>query len=567
MADTQVPTSDLLDLLIADTQSALVQSSSNEAQVAANMVSLQDSATALADMGKQVSQDQQVVASAQMAGELQAQTYRLKAANAAGIDPTKASDFMLEQIGRFQKGMAERDAAYDNWEAKKSSKLLDDPVKWVSDLLELPEANQRIRFAQGHIDRAGQNVIAINNVVQATASTSMQIKESLTATSADSASRLAGAQAQQAAIQNSMNAVKYNSTALNASMNATKERLSLMYNLKSAQNQEFSQKMVLERFAQEKLEFDWRKDERKAVDAAKAEGKTVDQYAIDMINLGRAARGMGELTGPAMQTNLRLFKNGASKELAADYKNGERTYQSGNTFLGATPAESLELIKELPYAPPAQHNRVLEVLKIANDSLASNKLLAGSKDEAAKAKAINDAVAQQVQTMYASGTKDASNLFHVGDLSSYLTLQSVAGLPVTKKLLAPAAQAGTPMDDPKKVLDLAVSAVKKGVISSNDFADIATVYQAANDINIRSSNLLGFGIQVPNAGRNFFLKVQTFGQPLDLTNPTLLTQYMSKQLAAQAGADATNTARELYGRPGTPNAMRRLMQSQQPEGK
>lgn len=567
MADTlssDVPSMSLTDQIVADTNAALVQSSQGESQLLRNLGVAESATREIQKLSEQRAVDIEVIKSAENAAVLRAQQYTLNAANAAGVNPAKSTDFLLETIGKFQLSAQKTQEKLDTYNRKKDSKFADDPLQWIIDGFTINQAAEDVKAAADQTQIIQSQISGINSIISSTANTSMQIKESVTAASADAATRLASNEAQQIAITNSMNAVKYNSAALEASMNASKERLALQYSLKSAQNQEFSQQMALKHFAQQNKEFDWRVEEKNAVKAAKEEAVDLDSYVIDKINLGRAGRGFEPISGPAIKANLALFKSGASKELAIDYKNGERTRQSGNTFLGATPSESLEVIKQLPYNPPTAHNRVIGILKTANDLLANNKLLAGSKDEGAKAQFIDDEVKKLVAADYASGSKSPDNLFHVGDLASYLTLTTVAQLPITKKLLEPAAASGTSLDDPRKVLDLSIAAVKKKLISSNDLADLATVYQVANDLNIRSSNFLGFGIGLPNAGRNFFLKTSTFGNPIDLTNSQDILRFMSKELAAQIGKDQSDKARELYGRPGSPNAMRRLMQAQQP---
>lgn len=529
----QVGSMTVMDAIVADTQAALVQSSSTEARVVGNLVAAESITKELGNLQVQAAKDRRTIVATEQAAELNKQKYVLSAANAAGVDPRKASDFMIDQISKFTESAKRLDVATADYRKKKDSSLLDDPVQWVQDLVAMPAANRAVIRATQDQERAARNIQGANAVISQVASTSMQIKESTTAASAEAASNLAASEQLQAAQRTALEGLKYNTAGVQAAMEATKERLALNYNLKNSQMQQKNQEIVLDKFAQERKEWDWRVQEKNATTQAKEEGKDVDAFVLERINTGRAARGLDPITGTAAKASIQLFKSGASKEMAMDYQNGEQTIASGVPMLGATPADAIRNVQNSTVKIAPARERLMGILKQAQEALAANPMLAGSKDQDAKDAFVNKFVQDQIMLQYSSGGKDSGNMFNVGDLSSVFGMSAVAALPVTQKFLMPASKSGVKLEDPKVVFDLAIAAVNKGQISSNDFQDLATVYQMANDLNLRASNPFGFGISLPNGGRNYFYKPSSFGKAIDITNPTELGRYMNEVMARE----------------------------------
>jgi hypothetical protein len=547
MADTQTPnevadevvdapsigTMNLSDRIVADSNSAMVQSSNTQVQLLKDMGVVDGIIKETIRLQEQTAQDRALVTATEKAADLKAEQYRIQVANKAGVDPTQASDFLLDTVGKFTqaaKKVQERQAIVTE---KQDSSLLDNPVKWIFDGLTLGSAKKELKESIAETNVYGQQIAQISSIVGQASNISLQIKESTTAASADAASRIASNEALVNAQKTAFDGIRYNTEALNVSMGMTKDRLAIQYNVKQAKQQEEAQRIVLERFAQDKMEFDVRKSERDAAVKAKEEGKSLDQYQIEMINTGRAARGLPPLTENGVKSQLQIFRAGGkgSEELHMDYQNGERTAVTGNTFIGASPSESVNNIKNHQFNFPPGVERTLKILKDADDALQLDPKMQGVKDQKLRDQYIDRFVQERVRQMATAPNKTPDNIFYTGDLSNYFAVPSVKELKVVQKFLEPASKAGVKLDNPSDVFTLAASAVKKGQISSTEFQELATVYQMANNLALRAANPLGFGVVLPEGGSRLTAKISPWGDPVDITNPTELGRHLSKHLA------------------------------------
>jgi hypothetical protein len=138
----------------------------------------------------------------------------------------------------------------------------------------------------------------------------------------------------------------------------------------------------------------------------------------------------------------------------------------------------------------------------------------------------------------------------VGDLKNYLKSPNISNMPLTQKVLAPAAAGNQPLSDPKLVISLALDAVKKGELTMPQaISGITGVYQSASMQNQAARGLNTFGIIPPAAGKTYNVKLDRFGNPIDITKPEQLQRYFMKQMRE-------SNLKELEGllpkRPGTP---------------
>lgn len=548
-----VPSMNLMDQIVADTNAALVQSSDTQVNLLKSMGVVDSIIGETIKLQEQTASDRALVTSTQQAADLKAQQYRIQVANKAGIDPTKTTDFLLETVEKFTESAKEVQKRQEVVKKKEDSRLFDDPIQFLTDAVTLPGARRELRSSVNNTATYGNQISQINQIVTQGANVSMQIKESTTAASADAMSRIAANESLIAAQKTAFDGIKYNVDAMNASMGMTKERLALQSNVQSMRQQAEAQKLVLAKFANEKYEFDVRKAERDAAVEAKKQGKEIDAYQTDMINIGRAARGLPPLSGTGIKSALQIFKAGGkgSEELYMDYQNGERTATTGNTFLGGSAAQSIENIKNHQFQFPPGVERTLNILKAADDALAADPKMVGVKDEKLRDKYLNDFAAARVLQDYNAPVKTPDNIFYTGDLSNYFAVPTVKQLPVVQKLLIPASASGVKLDDPTTVFNLGVSAVKNKTITSTEFQDLATVYQMANNLALRAANPLGFGIALPNGGNGLIGKLSPFGGPLEITNPTEIGRYLSQQLSADAQEEEdakSGGARAIYNR-------------------
>jgi len=123
----------------------------------------------------------------------------------------------------------------------------------------------------------------------------------------------------------------------------------------------------------------------------------------------------------------------------------------------------------------------------------------------------------------------ADSMFNVGELKSYIQNPDLQTLPLISKVLAPASAAGTPLSDSQAVMELGAAAVRNGLITSSEFsAGISQTYRKASLANIEARALTGFGITVPNSGKNYFISGGTFQAPIDLLDETSVNRWFLK---------------------------------------
>jgi hypothetical protein len=221
-----------------------------------------------------------------------------------------------------------------------------------------------------------------------------------------------------------------------------------------------------------------------------------------------------------------------------DFQNGEATKVTGVPMLGSSPSDAMESLEILGTTVAAVREETLGLLKQAKDLVAANKMIDPNKKEQVNA-AFDAQVRELVAQQYRSITPNSGNIFDIGDLRAYLGnstddkmgISSLKNLAISQKLLLPAIESNIPMDNPRDVLNLAISAVQKNQITSTEFMELGDVYRRANEINLASKNLVGLGIVPPNAGKNYLAKIGSFGATIDMTDYQALSRHLSKELA------------------------------------
>lgn len=489
----------------------------------------------------QTGQDAALVNEVQSNAKLTAQKHALRVANAVGIDPKATSDEMIEimtQMRENNKKVRDNLQAYN--QKKERGVFNGGPLNWISNLVDIESTYNKVETGIQTSEILTGQLNNINSAVQQSTVTTNAIAESVTTASIDASNRMILNEAQLKANQSFIEGLKYNSQGITVAREASREQLNTLYNLKSAQNAELQLNRSLDALNQQKKEFNWRMEEERVKEAAKAEAKEMDSYILEMISIGRGNRGAAPLDQRAARTMLQLFKSGgaASKELYKDFTNGETSKVIGVPVLGTTPADSVETLEILGTTVASVREETLGLLKQAKDLVATNRTIdPKNKDQVAQAfnKQVQDLILQQYRTV----TSGSGNIFDLGDLRSYLGnstddkmgVSSLKNLGISQKVLIPAIEANLPMNNPRDVLNLSISAVQKGQITSTEFLELADVYRKANEINLASRNLIGFGIVPPNAGKNHFVKISAFGGTIDMTDYQALSRKLSEELA------------------------------------
>lgn len=548
MADstgTDVQALSWLQNIVADTQSSLVTSSQAQAQLSANNEAQTNLSNSAANLLEMKAQNDEVLAAADQAAKLRVQARTKEAAVRFGIDPERGADFLLDQVDALHKGMQKTQEGLANVRAKEDSSIFDDPVQWVKDLVTLPQARLEVKRSVADTQLAANNIQVTNAALKQVADNSATIDATLTTAAADAATQNAAVAAQIEAIKARSQAIKYNSDNALIAMEMDKNRLNLQYNLVQANQQGQNFELQLKKWDQDQKEWSWKVAQKEAEVGAKVEGKAVDDYMMETINIGRAATGLDPISGTAILATKKVLAAGGTEELNRYWQIGERTRSSGIPSIGSSPADAADNVKNLPFNPAPGPMKVLDIIRQAEDAAGKNKTL-DPKDKGARAAFINDFTIQAVKQQYLANRNDPANIFHVGDLKNYFEIASVASTPIVAKVLRDAAAAGISLSDPKQVTSLGVAAVKRGTITSQEFQGLADVYQRANLINLQSLNLKGYGIPVPENGMSYRVKLSTFGDPTDLSNPTALGRYMMNELTGSI------TSGRLTGRSGVP---------------
>lgn len=532
----------MLEAIESDSLGLLIQSSLAEQENRDNLKKMQETAQTISKLQSASGIDAALIASTTAAGELSAQNNKLKAANAAGVNPSAAMDSLLETISQLQvtqQKTREDLKEYNN--LREVGVFNGGPLNWIKNIVNIETANRNVEVGVKNSEILTNQVNQINNVVQQTAITHNAIKQSLTESSIEANNRLILNEAEIKAKQSALEALKYNSLIINNAKEASKERLGVLYNYRQAQVAEEQLKRSLEALKLSQTEFDWKKEEKRIADAAKADAKEMDDYIIEMISIGRSTRGAPTLDSRGIKTMLQIFKAGGagSKEMYIDFQNGERSKITGIPMLGATPSESLEALQLLGTTVAAVREETVQLLKDAKDITDQNKLL-DPKNKEAVAVEFNKNVNTLVRNQFSVIKPGSGNIFDVGDLRSYLGnstddkmgVSTMKNMAISQKLLIPAIEANQPMHDPRVVIQLAIAAVKKGTISSSEYLELSDIYRRANELNQASLNLPGLGIVAPNNGKNYNIRYGTFGSTLDLTDPVALARQLSVELAS-----------------------------------
>lgn len=520
--------------IVAGAQSFIRTSVESAQKQQSNLEQMGKIAREVASTYNIVAQDLAVVKATEQAAELKVQAEKAKIARAAGVDPVAGANELVTLMEKQRAANKETEAALTEYRKKNEANFFDNPIDYVVAQITLPAAEAKLQGAASSSKLYQEQLTGLNNTLQNSFQTTEKLKESVTATSAEAATRVAAAQAVINAQQSSLEVLKYNNLGIEAAQSASKDQLQAMYTVFNAQKSEQQLKLALNSQALDLERFNWQKAERAEAAAAKKEGKDLDESLVGKINMSRSSLGLPTISGLEAKSAVQLLKSGASKELAYHYENGNRILATGQATVGATPAESVEVLSQIPNNLPDIRKETSQVLSAAMEALAQAEK-GGKKDKKAADAFVNKFVTEAIAEQYNTIVPNSQNLFDVGDLKSYLTLSGIAELPVVSKFLAPAAAAGQPLNDPKLVLGFMQDAIKKGTLTTSEISGLATVYQKANLINQSARGFVGFGIVPPNAGRNYNARISQFGKPVDMTDPVAVQTYISRELAKTMG--------------------------------
>lgn len=526
-----------LEELVATAQAAVAQSIESAKRKQENAAKGAAIATELSDTLKIVAGDVAVVAATKNAADLKVQAENSRIARAAGIDPEVGANILVDTVAKLRQSNAETEANLKVYRAKNESSFFDNPLAWVADQVTLPLAEERLKGSMQQSALYSDQLVKVNNTLQESFQTTEKLKESINTASAAAATRVAAAEALITSKKYELDSLRYNLSGIEAAQNATVEQMNATYNVFNAKKSEEQLRMSQEAHDLSKERFEAETRARQDTIAATGTDKTIAEATFIKVNLGRAAMGMKPLDAKEMQYTLAKMRSGAGGDAQTYYEVGDKLASTEQTHFGNSPAGALRTLISTPHELPDIQKDVEALLGEAMKALQANPR-GVSKDQATNDAFVNNFVNEQISAQYANVVPGSGNLFDVGDLSQYLTLSAIKGLPVVTKLLAPLASSGVKLDQPKIIMGLLQKAVKDGTLTVPELAGISNVYRKANDVAQATHNFRAFNIVLPNNGKNYNVKLSTFGNAVDLADPTAISNYLSREMASHFSTGA-----------------------------
>lgn len=540
----------LTDLIGQDSLELLMQTSK---ATQANVETAQKAEVISGEVEKiynDVADAQRVVTTAEAARKAEVTKRVAQAANAAGINPSADMDTVYGLITKINFGYKEVEKNLRDVREKSEMPIWENPLKWIANQITLPIAEQRLKGSANELELASNQLGRVNNALSQAAQIAVKTTESISAAESEALATVAASEAEIRARQARLEGLKYNAAQVNAVAQGSKDQLEVLYNVAAAQQRAESFALAVKNFELDTQRFNWQRAEKEEADRAKLEGKQIDAAFAETIQLGDAVLGMPARQGFELKSAVALLKGGQSKELMQIYEIGRRYRATGIPMIGASPAEAIKHLEELPNNIAPARTEVIALLKQAKEQVMRDPKI-DKKDQKAIDAEINKIVGQTIGGQLASITPGGGNLFDVGDLKAYLGgapgMETFAGiadlksLPLSQKVLIPAIAAGQPLADPKVVLGLTAKAIQNGDVTSTQAVnDLTFLYRKANLINQSALNLKGLGIALPADGMTYNVRMGTFAGSIDMTNPAQVAQFFAKDLAERTSRAAKN---------------------------
>ena len=526
--------------IIADTQRQLELNRSAGKVILENASEIQNTLRGIGSVYDIVSADMATVKNAETAARLTSQTALAAVANGFGVQITNPANRLVQLA--TEKTVADKEAVVklDELNRRATKTPSDGILDYIGNqIFGVYDARQAYRAAAGKANLLDSQIKDVNSNIQQTATTYKALEESVTAASADAASRIAASDAMIKAKTVKLEGLKYDTEAITRYYSLSKDVVDAGYQALNARRQEESLKISQEHLKISREAFEFSKEERVLTREARQEGKELDENIVENINLGRASLGLSPFTGVEAKQQLSLFKQN-KQELFDMFRRGEEVKRSGRAVIGLTPADAIKNLSENPTAErtlPEIKTPVIQLLNRARQKTAADPQL-DRKDARAVELNLNKNVAAEVKQQYERADSGPDNIFNPGDLKQYLGNEKtgipapngISNLSLYKKLFRPLADSGVDMSQPKMVYAMTYEALKEGKITFEDAIELSKIYRSANDINQIARGLGGFGIVPPNNGKTLNVSIGKYGTVLDITNPVVLSRKLAAQL-------------------------------------
>jgi hypothetical protein len=472
---------------------------------------------------------------------LDVQNATIRAANAAGVNPLAGIDELTQLMALRRQRAAETRQHLSTYRQLNETSFWDNPGAWISAQFDKIPTAKKLEGAAKETAVITQQLSETTQAVQAAAQTYRTLQPTMSAATVTAQTRMAGNAYILKAKEAELEGLKNNLAGVQAAMNTNKEQLNILYGLQNHKEGEIRLQATLDDIADRQFNRSFNQKLKEEKEEAAKTKTDMDENMLEKINIGLSILGRAPVSGPEAKYQLERFKAGGSVELQQAYDIGSRSKVLGVPSLGATPADAEAALANASQEVIVGKAEVIDLFRQARELLDKNPQL-DRKDKEGSVRLFNATVKDLVTRQMSSVAPNSGNMFDVGDLRSYLGdgtqqnigLTDLVSLPIARKVFLPAIQAGQPLNDPKIATGLAIDAVKKGTITTDEFYGLAEIYRKANLINQQHKNLLGLGITLPANGMVYNARMGAGQAPLDLTNPTMLGQYLSRVLALDA---------------------------------
>lgn len=525
------------------------RAATNAAQSAASVAAREQAAAAEGQRiigealatNKTIAANQQIVTGAQRAGELAAQTQMLDI-----ISGAKGFETLGNLLKKSTTVAAEVATQTDVVRKEQETRLIDDPLTWIKAQFDWDNNQKKLEGAVGQlqvVSQATQQVagqisqVGIQSKATAKVITQAGIKAEL-----DNIALTAEQQQRQLALEN----LKYNVMGVKAAAEADDKILSISTQVGTFKRMEaqFQQGLVEEQRRRE--QFDWQKEQQKAVAEEKLDAKQFEDRTIAYINAGESARGLTPSSPQQIRDMIKLNK-GLSAEYTELYRNGEIAARTGQAIISTSPGKVSNILAADPTLIgqfDESQKKVAEVLMEARKVLKDNAVRQkeGLDDDKTGAKAervVSAQVAQLLTRQLNFVGNNPDNVFFIGDPASYIGRPGAPGIstfqkyPLVQKVFNPAIAANVSLTDVSVPWKLSLEAIKKGEISTAQAAaDFQNIYRRMSAVHRASADFRKFAVSLPAEGSQYKVKID--GNVVDVTDYQAVATAMAQQLRREA---------------------------------
>lgn len=424
-------------------------------------------------------------------------------------------------------------------DAKQRVSLFEDPLGWIAGRLTVNQDIAEHNAANENRQAANQRIQELNALTDSTARVQAHFAQTVTQQTKSAAMQNIALRANVELRKVDRENIRMNMEAVEEASKLPIQQLSMMFQLKSAQN------------AQEGLDFQRQSQARQerrlalaeAAAAAReaktdAEKNNLESTIHQAIDLGRAARGLPALTGMQIKHLMPLItqKNSAGipAEFQFDYQHGSKILLNGGSNKGVklvnSPLELVALRKNnIELNLPAAQTEVLTVIERTVQRSANSKgMQMLDKKDVAGATKLHTAELEREFDSQLRGAQigTGKSLYSIPALNDLAATQpDVAANPVYQKVLKVRLDAGEKFEDGSKVVAAVASALKKGEISYTEALRANEIFVRAVEINNAQR---GFKVLAVPEAKSFNANIK--GKDFDITRPEALGQAIQSQL-------------------------------------